>query len=211
MSKLAKWKTASALITMLGLFLALSWVLPGSTVLADKSKGIDIVLHGDGKMDMNGAQADIMAFNKRFMGYDKDKPGPVINLSVDSDLPMSEFYGYSRTFAERGMTRIRLQNESGVDLPHILPAAGLEDAFKKIDEADRLTLWIHPKGKFILGGKKAGAEKIVKILTARQADNPRLVLVVQTEAKTPYGRFIEGMRLVKKADMKRVAVAPPLA
>lgn len=220
MLPIAKWKLGGTLGALVLVFLALSWSLPGGEALAGKereaaaalpAKGIEIVLHKGGKMDMNGESTDLVAFNKHIMGFDRGDDGPLLKIRCDGDLPMSEFYGYTRAFAERGLRKVIYMDELDNGVPHLLPPGGAEDAFKTLDENDRLVLRVNPEGKYLLAGKAMGEKQLVESLIKWQAKNPKLVLVVQSEALTSYQRFIDAMRLVRQADMQRVAVAPPLA
>lgn len=225
MLPISKWKVGGALVALLVLFLALSWALPEGDALAGKDKGekvvkkiqadaplkgVKVTLHGEGKMDMDGQSMDILAFNRKFMGLEGD--APVINLECKKTLPMGELFAFQQTLAERGLTKVRYL--AGAEaMPYKLPDA---DQSKKLaaklaelppEHVTHLT--VTAAGDRLLDGKKLPMKKIMAKLSERIEADPKLVVVIETEAKTAYGSFVDAFAGLKKIGADKIAIAPP--
>jgi biopolymer transport protein ExbD len=225
MLSISKWKTGGALAALVLMFLALSWALPGGEAQAGKKGktakgetiikvepaevGINITLHGEGRMDMDGKKMDLVAFNKAVVGLASKKNGPVINLRCEDDVAMGELFAFQAFLTERDLHRIRFVGAGENGIPYKLPGSGLQEKLAQIGEQDKLRVFINAKGKCSLGGKNVKETGLVKSIEKRLAENPMLVLIIQTDAETPYLDFMNHFRKVKVAGATRVAIAPP--
>ena len=82
------------------------------------------------------------------------------------------------------------------------------EKLKQMDPNDLAKIELDAKGQASLQGKTLPDGKLQKMLAARLAENPQLVVVLRPAPQTPYKDMTRVLALVQEADAERVVILP---
>lgn len=90
-------------------------------------------------------------------------------------------------------------------LPVLLPKA---EKTQKIETKRNIThIWITPKGTIMIDDMRVHRRALMAIVAKKMADNPRIIVSIKSDVRTPYGVVSDVMEELRRAGALRINFA----
>ena len=170
---------------------------------------VHVGLSGKG-LTVNGTQTARGDFRDAVKKAAAEKGGKVV-VSIDSDggVTMDKVHKMHAELRELGLVKVIYTGEIGEAVPIMLPPDKARQKLATLPEDQILHVKIDSQGIQTVGGKKIDGADLPKFIAKKQANEPRLVVVLHTENKTRYGAFLQTLQGLKKGGADKIAIQDP--
>jgi beta-lactamase regulating signal transducer with metallopeptidase domain/biopolymer transport protein ExbD len=170
---------------------------------------VSLVIKDDQTVVVDGQKAGLAKLPKILDAVAAGDPeGTVVELDCAGDVPMGTLYKVQQILTERKLMKVKFARNDGAFLPLVLPPANVMEKLKQMDPNDLAKIELDAKGQVSWQGKTLPDGKLQKMLAARLAENPQLVVVLRPAPQTPYEDMTRVLALVTAADAQRVVILP---
>jgi biopolymer transport protein ExbD len=124
---------------------------------------------------------------------------------------MASLYKVLEGLRDANLIKVVYSDGNGKSLKMLLPTADIHKKMEQMGKENITFVKIDAKGTIFIDDKyKVTPEKLTKVLTKRQQDNPNMIVSIYMEGKTSYNDFVTTLASVKQSGADKVVINDPM-